>query len=119
MSSIIGQGIDMVLESRFERRRDKWSKTILSEKELEIYNGLLDRQKCNYLAKVWVLKEAFVKARQPPIVGMKEARMFSYISPNLVPNEEMAKKLIGVNIHCSISDFKGCVIGSVILENNT
>jgi len=68
---------------------------------------------------VWVLKEAFVKARQHPIVGMKEARMFSYISPNLVPNEEMAKKLIGVNIHCSISDFKGCVIGSVILENNT
>ena len=37
MSSIIGHGIDMVLESRFERRRDKWSKTILSEKELEIY----------------------------------------------------------------------------------
>ena len=119
MSSIIGHGIDMVLESRFERRRDKWSKTILSEKELEIYNGLLARQKCKYLAKVWVLKEAFVKARQHPIVGMKEARMFSYISPNLVPNEEMAKKLIGVNIHCSISDFKGCVIGSVILENNT
>ena len=67
MPSIIGHGIDMVLESRFERRREKWAETILSPKEKEIYNGLLDRQKCNYLAKVWVLKEAFVKARQHPI----------------------------------------------------
>jgi|TARA_B100000085_G_scaffold149250_1_gene135733 phosphopantetheine--protein transferase-like protein len=116
---IIGHGIDMVLESRFERRRDKWAKTILSPEEKEIYDGLLDRQKCNYLAKVWVLKEAFVKARQQPIQGMREAKMFSYISPNLVPNEEMKKRLLGVNIHCSLSDFKGCVIGSVILETNT
>ena len=35
---ILGHGIDMVLETRFARRRDKWSQTILSEKELEIYN---------------------------------------------------------------------------------
>jgi phosphopantetheine--protein transferase-like protein len=116
---ILGHGIDMVLESRFDRRRDKWSETILSPTEKQIYDGLLDRQKCNYLAKVWVLKEAFVKARQHPIVGMKEAKMFSYISPNLVPSDEMRKKLTGVNIHCSLSDFKGCVIGSVILESNT
>ena len=74
------------------------------EKEKEIYNGLLDRQKCNYLAKVWVLKEAFVKARRHPIVGMKEARMFSYISPNLVPSKEVEEKLKGVNIHCLIHD---------------
>ena len=119
MPSIIGHGIDMVLESRFERRREKWAETILSPKEKEIYNGLLDRQKCNYLAKVWVLKEAFVKARRHPIVGMKEARMFSYISPNLVPSKEVEEKLKGVNIHCSLSDFKGCVIGSVILETTT
>ena len=59
--AILGHGIDMVLESRFERRREKWSETILSPTEKEIYDGLLDRQKCNYLAKVWVLKEAFVK----------------------------------------------------------
>ena len=117
--AILGHGIDMVLESRFERRREKWSETILSPKEKEIYNGLLDRQKCNYLAKVWVLKEAFVKARRHPIVGMKEARMFSYISPNLVPSKEVEEKLKGVNIHCSLSDFKGCVIGSVILETST
>ena len=117
--AILGHGIDMVLESRFERRREKWSETILSPKEKEIYNGLLDRQKCNYLAKVWVLKEAFVKARRHQIVGMKEARMFSYISPNLIPSKEVEEKLKGVNIHCSLSDFKGCVIGSVILETST
>ena len=35
---IIGHGIDMVLESRFERRRDKWAKTILSPEEKEIYD---------------------------------------------------------------------------------
>jgi len=32
---------------------------------------------------------------------------------------EIAEKLKGVSIHCSLSDFKGCVIGSVILEKTT
>ena len=42
---IIGHGIDMVLESRFERRREKWSETILSPTEKEIYDGLLFTRK--------------------------------------------------------------------------
>ena len=36
--AILGHGIDMVLESRLERRREKWSETILSPTEKEIYD---------------------------------------------------------------------------------
>lgn len=55
-------GIDIVKISRFENKDIHFIKRVLTEKELLIYNNLLEEKKTQYLASRWASKEAIYKA---------------------------------------------------------
>ena len=51
-------GIDIVKISRFENKDIHFIKRVLTEKELLVYNNLLEEKKAQYLASRWTSKEA-------------------------------------------------------------
>ena len=55
-------GIDLAKISRFENKDIHFIKRVLTEKELLIYNNLLEEKKAQYLASRWASKEAIYKA---------------------------------------------------------
>ena len=55
-------GIDIVKISRFENKDIHFIKRVLTEKELLVYNNLLEEKKAQYLASRWASKEAIYKA---------------------------------------------------------
>lgn len=57
-------GIDIVKISRFENKDIHFIKRVLTEKELLVYNNLLEEKKAQYLASRWACKEAIFKANK-------------------------------------------------------
>lgn len=57
-------GIDIVKISRFENKDIHFIKRVLTEKELLVYNNLLEEKKAQYLASRWASKEAIYKANK-------------------------------------------------------
>ena len=57
-------GIDLAKISRFENKDIHFIKRVLTEKELLIYNNLLEEKKAQYLASRWACKEAIFKANK-------------------------------------------------------
>lgn len=55
-------GIDIVKISRFENKDIHFIKRVLTEKELLVYNNLIEEKKAQYLASRWASKEAIYKA---------------------------------------------------------
>ena len=55
-------GIDLAKISRFENKDIHFIKRVLTEKELLVYNNLLEEKKAQYLASRWASKEAIYKA---------------------------------------------------------
>ena len=55
-------GIDLAKISRFENKDIHFIKRVLTEKELLVYNNLLEEKKTQYLASRWASKEAIFKA---------------------------------------------------------
>ena len=55
-------GIDIVKISRFENKDIHFIKRVLTEKELLVYNNVLEEKKAQYLASRWASKEAIYKA---------------------------------------------------------
>lgn len=57
-------GIDIVKISRFENKDIHFIKRVLTEKELLVYNNLIEEKKTQYLASRWASKEAIYKANK-------------------------------------------------------
>ena len=57
-------GIDIVKISRFENKDIHFIKRVLTEKELLVYNNLIEEKKTQYLASRWASKEAIFKANK-------------------------------------------------------
>lgn len=57
-------GIDIVKISRFENKDIHFIKRVLTEKELLVYNNLIEEKKTQYLASRWACKEAIFKANK-------------------------------------------------------
>lgn len=57
-------GIDIVKISRFENKDIHFIKRVLTEKELLVYNNLLEEKKAQYLASRWACKEAIFKTNK-------------------------------------------------------
>lgn len=55
-------GIDLAKISRFENKDIHFIKRVLTEKELLVYNNLIEEKKTQYLASRWASKEAIYKA---------------------------------------------------------
>lgn len=57
-------GIDLAKISRFENKDIHFIKRVLTEKELLVYNNLIEEKKTQYLASRWACKEAIFKANK-------------------------------------------------------
>ena len=57
-------GIDLAKISRFENKDIHFIKRVLTEKELLVYNNLIEEKKTQYLASRWASKEAIYKANK-------------------------------------------------------
>ncbi|RPG99389.1 MAG: holo-ACP synthase [Candidatus Pelagibacter sp. TMED118] len=125
--STIGNGVDIIENSRIEKAIKKvaFIERVFSKKEIEL--SLKYKNKTNYYAKRFSAKEAFYKALG---TGIREGNSFKYIS---IQNDKNGKPFIEINnqikkmifkrfklkkfkIHLSLSDEKKHSIAFVILD---
>ena len=125
--STIGNGVDIIENSRIEKAIKKvaFIERVFSKKEIEL--SLKYKNKTNYYAKRFSAKEAFYKALG---TGIREGSSFKYIS---IQNDKNGKPFIEINnqikkmifkrfklkkfkIHLSLSDEKKHSIAFVILD---
>ena len=125
--STIGNGVDIIENSRIEKAIKKiaFIERVFSKKEIELSSKY--KNKTNYYAKRFSAKEAFYKALG---TGIKEGNSFKHIS---IQNDKNGKPFIEINnqikkmifkrfklkkfkIHLSLSDEKKHSIAFVILD---
>tara|TARA_B100000989_G_C19371160_1_gene397495 strand:- start:60 stop:446 length:387 start_codon:yes stop_codon:yes gene_type:complete len=125
--STIGNGVDIIENSRIEKAIKKiaFIERVFSKKEIELSSKY--KNKTNYYAKRFSAKEAFYKALG---TGIREGNSFKYIS---IQNDKNGKPFIEINnqikkmifkrfklkkfkIHLSLSDEKKHSIAFVILD---
>lgn len=103
-------GIDMTLISRFESRKERFIRTILTEKEYQVYAELPSQLKPRFLATRWACKEAIFKATQDQ----------HYLEYSIL-NDEKGKPYVWnhLEMKVSISHEKDTVIAIVIVNENS
>ena len=120
---IYGIGIDIVEIDRIRniiiKHGDKFSKKILTSGEQDVYNK--SKNKAQYMAKCWAVKEAFVKALGTGFTKDYSWSNIGYFSPTVSygisrPQVRLKQKLEGKTIHLSVSDEKLYVIAYVTIE---
>lgn len=115
---IIGIGLDLVDLKRIDKilkRSDKFSKRILSERELKVFDSLSESRKIEFLAGRFAAKEAFAKAKG---TGIREGCTFHQIE---ILNDELGKPIIyyqgaAVNGFVSITHTVDVAAAQVILQ---
>lgn len=131
---ILGLGIDIIYEDRVEKIYNNFGyrfvKKVLSQKEIEIYNTIIDKnKKINFLTKRFSSKESFLKALG---IGLGNSIKMSDISvlnnlkgkPEIILEDGTLKyinKLYNIeNIHfnISITDEKNLINTIVIISND-
>lgn len=131
---ILGLGIDIIYEDRVEKIYNNFGyrfvKKVLSQKEIEIYNTIIDKnKKINFLTKRFSSKESFLKALG---IGLGNGIKMSDISvlnnlkgkPEIILEDSTLKyinKLYNIeNIHfnISITDEKNLINTIVIISND-
>lgn len=100
-------GIDITSIKRFENRKEKFIRCILTEEEYSIYKDLSPNKMCVFLATRWACKEAIFKATE-------DSKYLEYS----ILNSPTGKPYIlnHPNMRVSISHEGDTVIAIVIVE---
>jgi holo-[acyl-carrier protein] synthase len=69
--NILGLGIDIVENDRIKKRMNEFANKILNEKELITYNNLYQKEKLEFLAGRFAIKEAIIKALNCASINME------------------------------------------------
>lgn len=114
---IVGIGLDVVEIERIEKayiRRNSFADRVLTEKELELFDGLTGKRKIEFLAGRFSVKEAFSKA-----LGTGIGKI-TFLDIEVLPNELgkpiCTKYPFEGNVWVSISHTDSLAIAQVILE---
>jgi holo-[acyl-carrier protein] synthase len=115
---IIGTGIDIVEIKRIQQimmRQKKFINRILTENELEIYVGLTDQRKAEFISGRFAVKEAYSKA-----IGTGIGGQLSFLDIEVIPDsfgKPCLTKPTDYHVHVSISHSKDFAIAQVIIES--
>ncbi|OIJ15104.1 holo-ACP synthase [Anaerobacillus alkalilacustris] len=115
---IIGTGIDIVELKRIEdtlHRHPNFIKRILTEKEEQNFQKLIEKRKIEFLAGRFAAKEAFSKA-----IGTGIGRNLSWKDVEILPaingKPTIVSEKTNGKIHLSISHSKEYAVANVIIE---
>jgi holo-[acyl-carrier protein] synthase len=117
---IIGTGIDIVEIKRIQQiilRQKKFINRILTDNEKEIYAGLTDRRKVEFLSGRFAAKEAYSKAAGTGIGGQ-----LSFLDIEIIPDSNgkpCLTKPTDYKVHVSISHSKDFAVSQVIIESSS
>lgn len=114
---IVGVGLDVVEIPRIEKayiRRNTFANRVLTENELNIFNGLKGKRKMEFLAGRFSVKESFSKA-----VGTGIGKL-TFLDVEVLPDDAgrpvVTKSPFEGNVWVSISHTDSLAISQVILE---
>ncbi|MGT2866066.1 holo-ACP synthase [Streptococcus fryi] len=114
---IVGHGIDIEWIDRIEeahRKSSNFSRRILTDKELDVFETLQGHRQMTYLAGRWSAKEAFSKALGTGI-GQLSFRDIEVLNDR-AGRPVLTSSAFSGRVHLSISHSGNLVQASVILE---